>query len=44
MQLSTDYEIKSNGLDEILLTLKKMKHSWLRFQTHRNDYFLASLR
>jgi uncharacterized protein (DUF3820 family) len=27
MQLSTDYEIKSNGLDEILLTLKKMKHS-----------------
>ena len=27
MHLSTDYEIKSNGLDEILLTLKKMKHS-----------------
>lgn len=25
MQLSTVYEIKSNGLDEILRTLKKMK-------------------
>jgi hypothetical protein len=25
MQLSTVYEIKSNGLDEILWTLKKMK-------------------
>jgi uncharacterized protein (DUF3820 family) len=27
MQLSTVYEIKSNGLDEILWTIKKMKHS-----------------
>jgi uncharacterized protein (DUF3820 family) len=27
MQLSTVYEIKSNALDEILWTIKKMKHS-----------------
>ena len=27
MQLSTVYEIKSNGLDEILWTINKMKHS-----------------
>jgi uncharacterized protein (DUF3820 family) len=27
MQLSTVYEIKSNGLDKILWTIKKMKHS-----------------